>query len=190
MLYITERCVFRLTGAGLALAEVAPGIDLERAILRFLPFRPVVDRPATMDAALFAAAPLGLRDRMLDIKIDARLFYDPAINTVFMNYAGMRVRNAGDIAAIVGAVEGLLGPLGKRVNSIVNYEGFSVDDEAMDAYMDAVRDVEKTYFLKVSRFTNSGFLRLKLGKELEKREASARVFETRREAERHLSDGP
>ena len=189
VLYVTERCVFRLTPAGLALAEVAPGVDVERDILRLLPFRPVVDRPAAMDGALFAAAPLGLRDRMLDINIDARLSYDPAINTVFMNYAGMRVRNAADIDAIIAAVDRLLEPLGKRVNSIVNYEGFSVDDEAMDAYMDAVRYVEKKYYLKVSRFTNSGFLRLKLGKELEKRDASARVFETRREAVRHLSDG-
>ena len=85
---------------------------------------------------------------MLDIHIDARLSYDPAINTVFMNYAGMRVRNAGDIGAIIAAVDRLLGPLGKRVNSIVNYDRFSVDDEVMDAYLDVVRYVEKTYYLE------------------------------------------
>jgi propionate CoA-transferase len=107
-----------------------------------------------------------------------------------MNYAGMRVRNAGDIDAIIAAVDRLLGPLGRRVNSIVNYEGFSVDDDAMAAYMDAVRYVEKTYYLKVSRFTNSGFLRLKLGKELERREVSNQVFQTRQEAERNLGGAP
>ena len=47
--------------------------------------------------------------------------------------------------------------------------------------------MEKTYYLKVSRFTNSGFLRLKLGKELERREVSTQVFLTRHEAERNLS---
>ena len=41
----------------------------------------------------------------------------------------------------------------------------------------------------VSRFTNSGFLRLKLGKELERREVSTQVFLTRHEAERNLSSG-
>ena len=188
VLYVTERCVFRLTSAGLTLAEVAPGVEIEADILRHLPFRPLVDRPTTMDAALFAPKPMGLRDRMLDIHIDERLSYDPQTNTVFMNYAGMRVQNAQDVETILAAVDRLLGPLGKRVNSIVNYEGFSVEDDAMGAYMDAVKYVEKKYYLKVSRFTNSGFLRIKFGKELEKREVSTRVFETRREAERNLSN--
>jgi propionate CoA-transferase len=47
VLYVTERCVFRLTGEGLALVEMAPGVDLERDILARLPFRPKVDGPRT-----------------------------------------------------------------------------------------------------------------------------------------------
>jgi acyl CoA:acetate/3-ketoacid CoA transferase len=187
VLYVTERCVFRLTGAGLALTEIAPGVDLDADILRHLPFRPIVGTPITMDPALFTPATMGLRERMLDINIDDRLSYDAATNTVFMNFAGMRVRSEQDVTAIVAAVDRLLAPLGTRVNAIVNYEGFAVDDEATEAYMNAVQYVETTYYLKVSRFTNSGFLRLKLGKELERRQVSARVFETRREAERNLA---
>ena len=193
VLYVTERCVFRLTRQGLALVEVAPGIDLERDVLRHLPFRPIVERPAVMNAAIFLPRPMGLRDRLLDVNIDDRLLYDPATNTVFMNYSGMRVRREEDIRTIIEAVDRLLGPLGKRVNSIVNYEGFTVDDDAMQAYMDAVKYVEQTYYLKVSRFTNSGYLRLKFAKELERRQLSSRVFETRHEADRAqgtLGQGP
>jgi len=187
VLYVTERCVFRLTPAGLALAEVRPGLDLERDILAHLPFKPVVGDCVPMDPAIFDAAPMGLRARMLDIRIDERLSYDAPTNTVFMNYAGMRVRNRGDVDIIIAAVDRLIGPLGQRVNCIVNYEGFSVDDEAMEAYMDAVRYVEHKYYLKVSRFTNSGYLRMKFAKELEGRAVTSKVFETRREAERNLS---
>ena len=183
VLYVTERCVFRLRRDGLALVEIAPGIDLERDILRHLPFQPIVERPALMTAALFVPPPMGLRDRLLDINIDERLSYDPETNTVFMNYSGMRVKSEEDIRTILAAVDRLLGPVGKRVISVVNYEGFTVDDDAMQAYMDAVKYVEQKYYLKVSRFTNSGYLRLKLGKELEKRQVTSRVFETRHQAD-------
>ena len=38
VLYITERCVFRLGEHGLVLTEVAPGIDVQTQILDLLPF--------------------------------------------------------------------------------------------------------------------------------------------------------
>jgi propionate CoA-transferase len=40
--YITERCVFRLTEAGLELAEIAPGLDLKKDILDLLDFVPLI----------------------------------------------------------------------------------------------------------------------------------------------------
>ncbi len=38
VLYVTERCVFRLTPKGLKLIEAYPGVDVERDILAHLPF--------------------------------------------------------------------------------------------------------------------------------------------------------
>jgi propionate CoA-transferase len=70
VLFVTERCVFRLTERGLALIEVAPGVDLVRHVLRHVPFQPVMDRLGRMDPALFAARPIGLRERLLGIRVD------------------------------------------------------------------------------------------------------------------------
>jgi propionate CoA-transferase len=188
VLYVTERCVFRLSDSGLELTEVAPGIDIERDIIQKMPFVPQMNDPVEMDASIFRPEPMGLRDRFLDIHIGDRISYDIAKNTVFLNFAGMRVRNEADLVAIKEAVDGALEPLGKRVYSIVNYERFVVDDDIMDKYMDLVKYVEDKYYISVSRYTNSGFLRLKLGKELGKREVSSKIYETSEEAVSHLSE--
>ncbi len=188
VLYITERCVFRLVDSGLELTEVAPGIDIERDIVSKMPFAPQVHDPVEMDASIFRPEPMGLRDRLLDIHIDDRISYDSEKNTLFLNFAGMRVRNEADLAAIKQAVDATLAPLGKRVHSIVNYERFVADDDVSDKYMDLVKYVEEKYYISVSRYTSSGFLRLKLGKEFGKRKISSRVYETSEEAASHLTD--
>jgi propionate CoA-transferase len=42
VLYVTERAVFRLTGDGLMLIEIAPGIDLQKDILGQMEFKPLI----------------------------------------------------------------------------------------------------------------------------------------------------
>lgn len=153
-----------------------------------MPFVPRVNGPIEMDASIFRPEPMELRDRFLDIHIADRISYDAAKNTVFLNFAGMRVRNEADLVAIKEAVDGTLAPLGRRVYSIVNYERFVADDDIMDKYMDLVKYVEDKYYISVSRHTNSGFLRLKLGKELGKRKVSSKIYETSEEAALHLSN--
>lgn len=54
VLYITERAVFRLVAEGVELIEVAPGVSIERDILPYMAFRPIINQPRQMDIALFA----------------------------------------------------------------------------------------------------------------------------------------
>ena len=61
MTYVTERAVFRVGPKGLELAEVAPGIDIERDILAQMDFHPhLADDLCKMDARLFLPAPMSL----------------------------------------------------------------------------------------------------------------------------------
>lgn len=54
VLYVTERCVFRLIGGKMTLIEVAPGIDVEKDILPLMEFVPEIAPDCkTMDPALF-----------------------------------------------------------------------------------------------------------------------------------------
>lgn len=55
VLFVTERCVLRLTEAGLALTEIAPGIDLARDILAHMDFTPIIGDVTEMDPVLFTA---------------------------------------------------------------------------------------------------------------------------------------
>ncbi len=54
VLYITERCVFKLTTDGLMLMEVAPGVDVQKDILDRMEFKPIVpDTVPLMNPAIF-----------------------------------------------------------------------------------------------------------------------------------------
>jgi len=184
VLYVTERCVFALSPDGLELREVAPGIDIERDILAQMDFKPRVnDTPEIMDTRIFRQEPMGLRDDMLSIPLDQRLTYDPQQNLFFVNFERFSVRSRGEIRAIVKAVEGKLAPLGHRVYAIVNYDNFSIAPELLDEYSAAVRGLVDRFYSGVSRYTTSGFLRIKLGEALEKRGVAPHIFESATEAQ-------
>ena len=178
--YITERCVFELGPDGLVLTEVAPGIDIDRDILKLLPFTPTVDGPRLMDPSIFAAGRMGLRKQMLELNVSDRLTYDPSRNTIFMDYSGLHVRTPDDVLKILDAVDALLEPLTGRVKAVVNYDRFHLDEAAVEAYADAVRYVQDTYYLdgEVTRHTTNAFMRLKLGKELAKRDIHSIIAES------------
>lgn len=53
VLFVTERAVFRLTGEGLELIEVAPGIDLQKQILDQMEFTPIIRAIRPMPAHVF-----------------------------------------------------------------------------------------------------------------------------------------
>jgi propionate CoA-transferase len=54
VLYVTERCVFRLVCGKMTLVEIAPGIDLQRDILAQMDFLPVISRELKlMEEGLF-----------------------------------------------------------------------------------------------------------------------------------------
>ncbi len=66
VLYVTERCVFELTDAGIVLTEIAPGYDLQRDILELMEFQPkVAGNLREMDARIFTDKPMGIGERML-----------------------------------------------------------------------------------------------------------------------------
>ncbi|MDE2579844.1 MAG: acyl CoA:acetate/3-ketoacid CoA transferase [Hyphomicrobiales bacterium] len=183
VLYVTERCVFALTSDGLELREIAPGIDIERDILRLMDFKPLVRRdPVAMDARIFRDEPMGLRDDLLTIPLQQRFTYDEEQNLFFVNLERYALRNRADIARIEQIVASRLQPIGRRVHAIVNYDNFSIAPELLDEYSAMVRGLMDRYYSGVARYTTSGFLRMKLGEALQNRGVAPHIFESAEEA--------
>ncbi len=187
VLYITERCVFRLCAEGLELTEIAPGVDLQRDILERMDFAPILRHPpALMDARIFAPEPMGLRPQLLEMPLEQRLSYDPEHNIFFVDFEGLSVRRAEDIDRILRAVEARLAPIGHKVAAVVNYERFSIAPELIDDYTGMVKGLMERHYSDVTRYTASTFLRARLGESFGKRIADPHIFETRDEAHRQL----
>jgi acyl CoA:acetate/3-ketoacid CoA transferase len=65
ILYITERAVFRLTGSGIILEEVAPGIDIDKDIISKMGFMPIVGSTKEMDERIFSDGKMDVRDEIM-----------------------------------------------------------------------------------------------------------------------------
>ena len=188
VIYITERCVFRLTAAGLELTEIAPGVDLQKDILDRMAFRPIINgEPALMDARIFRDEPMGIRPELLEIPMAERLTYDAGQNLFFLDFSGLDLRSSDDIGRIEAAVEAALAPIGHKVNAIVNYDRFSIVPELIDDYIAMVKGVVDRHYHDVTRYTSSTFLRMKLGEALEKRQVAAKLSATAEQAREQLA---
>jgi propionate CoA-transferase len=189
VLYVTERCVFKLTSEGLELVEVAPGIDVERDILGLMEFKPIVRRdPVTMDKRIFSNGLMRLRDDLIRIPLERRFTYHSQEKTLFINFEGHVIRNQDDVEQIRRIVDALLSPLGRKVYAIVNYDNFSIFPDIIDEYSAMVHDLVDRFYSGVTRYTTSSFLRAKLGDALKQRALAPHIYESAEEATAHLRE--
>lgn len=188
VLYITERCVFRLTGDGLELIEIAPGVDLDKDILAHIGFEPIIrGEPARMDARIFRDEPMGLKEQLLTVPLEARFAYDAERNTFFLNMEGMSLLTPADVEAMSAEVDKHLAAVGTKVRMVVNYDNFYLAPDLEDVYVAVVRGLAERYYESVTRYTTSSFMRLKLGGQLSERGLSPHIYESRTEALNWLS---
>ena len=190
VLYITERCVFRLCKEGLELIEIAPGVDLERDILAHMVFRPVMPGPpALMDARIFNDAPMNLRSGLLELPFDERLHFDAHANLFFVNFEGLSVRDKAAIERIHAGVEEKLAPLGHKVYAIVNYDRCTIEPELIDDYIAMVKGLMDRHYIDVTRYASSTFLRLMLGEAFARGKVPPHLYANADEARAHLNPG-
>ncbi|WP_423395577.1 acyl CoA:acetate/3-ketoacid CoA transferase [Burkholderia sp. LMG 21824] len=182
VLYVTERCVMKLTVEGLEIVEIAPGVDLQRDILDKMDFVPIIREPKMMDARIFRPEPMGLREEMLRIPFDDRFRYDEIKNVLFLNFENFDIQSIEDVDACKERMRAICEPLGHKVYVVVNYDGFEISRRLEDTYLNSVRDLAERYYLGATRFTSNAFARAAIGDALELRGIAPRLFGTEDEA--------
>jgi propionate CoA-transferase len=183
VLYVTERCVFQLTPDGLELIEIAPGIDLDKDVLAHVGFTPIINaEPKLMDHRLFLDEPMGLKDELLTVPLDARFTYDADRNIFFINMEALSVSTPAQAEAIVAEIEKRLTAVGKKVPVVVNYDNFYLAPDLADTYTAAVRSLSERFYETVTRYTTSSFMRLKLSGHLTERGLAPHIYESHQEA--------
>lgn len=160
--YVTERCVFKLSAAGVELVEIAPGVDVDRDILAHMAFRPLIRDVKTMKPEIFREGRMGLAEGLSDLKLDERVQLDAAGKSLFLDFESMRVRTLSDIAAIRDAVEKTLAGMRDRVEVFVNYTRFEIEPEMVAPYAEMVRDLEARLYGHVSRYAAHAFHRMQV----------------------------
>jgi len=184
VLYVTERCVFRLHTEGLQLIEVAPGVDIERDIIAQMDFRPIIEEVREMDVRIFRVEPMDLKRELLHLDLPDRIALDDEMGRLFINFEKMRIRSLEDIEQVRKQVMEVCGPRPEKVDVVVNYDGFQLDDDIARDYAEMVADLEGRFYRTVTRYSGSAFMRLKLGNTLSN--ASPHIFETREAAQAFL----
>ena len=185
VLFVTERCVFRLRPDGLELIEIAPGIDVERDILALMACHPLVEDVALMDPRIFADQPMELSVDLLALDLDVRVALDPGTNRLFINLEKLRIRNQSDVDRIAARVTEICAPLGRQVDAIVNYDATVIYPEIEDTWVHTVSTLEHQFYRTTTRYSASAFMRLKLGKVFSRSQAP-HIFESQAQAQAFL----
>lgn len=184
--YVTERCVFQLKPQGLELIEVAPGIDIDKHILPHMSFKPIINEPELMDRRIFIDEPMGLLGDLINLNMADRVTYDAERNILFVNLEGWHARSKKDIDDLQKTLVKASENVGKRVNSVVNHDGWKINEALYDDYAEMIEYMSNHYYLTTTRYATSAFARLKMKEALSKRGLQPHVFERKEAAETFL----
>ena len=137
-----------------------------------------------MDPRIFRAREMDLRVDLLHLDLPDRVAVDPASGRLFLNFEKMRVRVPEDVDLVGDLVARVCAPLGRRVDVVVNYDGFHIDEALVADWARMVAGLTARYYGTVSRYSGSAFMRMKLREVFP--DDRTHIFETGEQARKFL----
>ena len=150
-------------------------------------FKPVIRNVAEMDHRIFCEPPMGIREQFMLKELRKRVTYQSDSNTLNLDFSSLELETIEDVDNIKRVVEEVCKKVGRKVNAIVNYNGFRLDDNIFDAYMEMGEFVISNYYHRVARHNTNEKTRSKFDNEYRRRELAANIFASREEALEYIA---
>jgi len=96
---------------------------------------------------------MGIHSEFLVKELKSRVNYDEARNLLRLNFNGLEIDLKDDIDNIRKILVDLCTSIGKKVNTIVNYNAFKVSDPLFNEYLIMGKFIIETYYLKSARYS-------------------------------------
>ena len=141
-----------------------------------------------MDRRIFIDEPMDLLPELLNLKLSERVSYDQARNILFVNLEGWSVRKKSDIDDLRKTLVAACVAAGRRVNSVINFDGCRIAEDLYDDYAEMIQYMTEDHYLTTTRYTTSAFMRLKMQEALRKRGLAPHIFERKEEADAFLEN--
>ncbi|MCU1264879.1 MAG: multi-sensor hybrid histidine kinase [Acidobacteria bacterium] len=88
-----------------------------------------------------------------------RFVLDRKENILFINFADLRIESREQVDEFAGMVREAVEEQGKRVYSIVNYEGTEIAPEIVEYYGERIKALQDRYAISTVRYSSSGLTR-------------------------------
>lgn len=89
-----------------------------------------------------------------------RLHYHRELNILEIDFSHLTIVSGGQIEQLRKALKSILKPLGKKAYALINYEGFQVEDELKERYINMLGQISRRYFLGTARYSGSSLARV------------------------------
>ncbi|MDQ3753964.1 MAG: ATP-binding protein [Acidobacteriota bacterium] len=117
-----------------------------------------------------------------------RFVLDAAANILFIDFSMLRIESREQVEELARLVREAVEGQGRRVYSVVNYEGTEIAPEIVEYYGERIRELQARYALTTVRYSSSGLTRSVLRYLGAAVDLESNIFTTREEAIRAIQE--